>query len=139
VGSCWAVVAQLRRIAKAGADGQILAVNTTDLDTGTSRVFDLVAEAQRAADSGQVDRIHNIMLASAGIPRAFPFRMIDEELYVDGGVTRNIIYGGRIGEETVYRPNGKSPTRTCRSLSFASGLFSTISSVRFRRWLHQTG
>lgn len=89
----------LRRILKAGADGRVLAVNTTDLDTGTSRVFDLVVEAQRAADSGQVDRVHNIMLASAGIPGAFPFRMIDDELYVDGGVTGNIIYGGRIGEE----------------------------------------
>ena len=89
----------VRRIAKAGADGRLLAVNTTDLDEGTSRVFDLVAEAQRAADSGQVDRIHNIMLASAGIPGAFPFRMIDDQLYVDGGVTGNIIYGGRIGEE----------------------------------------
>ena len=92
-------LAMLRRIAKAGADGRLLAVNTTDLDTGTSRVFDLVAEAQRAAASGQLDRMHNIMLASAGIPGAFPFRMIDDELYVDGGVTGNIIYGGRIGEE----------------------------------------
>ena len=89
----------IRRIAKAGADGRVLAVNTTDLDEGTSRVFDLVAEAQRAADSGQVERIHSIMLASAGIPGAFPFRMIDDQLYVDGGVTGNIIYGGRIGEE----------------------------------------
>ena len=68
----------VRRIAKAGADGRVLAVNTTDLDEGTSRVFDLVAEAQRAADSGQVERIHSIMLASAGIPGAFPFRMIDD-------------------------------------------------------------
>src|SRR5215831_17352472 len=89
----------LRRIAQAGADGRLLAVNTTDLDTGTSRVFDLVAEAQRAVASGEVDRVHNIMLASAGIPGAFPFRMIDNELYVDGGVTGNIIYGGRIAEE----------------------------------------
>jgi Patatin-like phospholipase len=92
-------VDMLRRITKAGADGRLLAVNTTNLDEATSRVFDLVAEAQRAADSGQVNRVHNIMLASAGIPGAFPFRMIDEELYVDGGVTGNIIYGGRIGEE----------------------------------------
>jgi hypothetical protein len=87
------------RIAKAGADGRLLLVNTTNLDTGTSRVFDLVSEAQRAGDSGELDRIHNIMLASAGIPGAFPFRVIDEELYVDGGVTGNIIYGGRIAEE----------------------------------------
>ena len=92
-------LAMLRRIAQAGADGRLLAVNTTDLDTGTSRVFDLVAEAQQAADSAQVDRVHNIMLASAGIPGAFPFRIIDDELYVDGSVTGNIIYGGRIAEE----------------------------------------
>ena len=76
---------KLRRIAQAGADGRLLAVNTTNLDTGTSRVFDLVTEAQQAVDSGQVDRIHNVMLASAGIPGAFPFRIIDDQLYVDGG------------------------------------------------------
>jgi hypothetical protein len=92
-------VDMLRRIAKAGADGRLLAVNTTNLDEATSRVFDLVAEAQRAVETGQVDRVHNIMLASAGIPGAFPFRIIDDELYVDGGVTGNIIYGGRIAEE----------------------------------------
>jgi hypothetical protein len=92
-------LAMLGRIAQAGADGRLLAVNTTDLDTGTARVFDLVAEAQRAVASGQVDRVHNIMLASAGIPGAFPFRMIDNAMYVDGGVTGNIIYGGRIAEE----------------------------------------
>src|SRR5215475_10521620 len=87
------------RIAKAGADGRLLLVNTTNLDTGTSRVFDLVAEAQHAANSDELERIHNTMLASAGIPGAFPFRIIDGELYVDGGVTGNIIYGGRIAEE----------------------------------------
>jgi predicted acylesterase/phospholipase RssA len=87
------------RIAKAGADGRLLLVNTTNLDDATARVFDLVAEARRAAESGQLERIHNIVLASAGIPGAFPFRMIDQELYVDGGVTGNIIYGGRIAEE----------------------------------------
>jgi Patatin-like phospholipase len=89
----------VRRVAKAGSDGRLLAVNTTNLDSATSRVFDLVAEAERAAESGQLERLHNIMLASAGIPGAFPFRMIDDELYVDGGVTGNIIYGGRIAED----------------------------------------
>ena len=92
-------VDMLRRIAKAGADGRLLLVNTTELDVGQPRVFDLVAEAQRVADSGQIERVHNIILASAGIPGAFPFRMIDGELYVDGGVTGNIIYGVRIAEE----------------------------------------
>ena len=89
----------VRRIAKEGSDGRLLLVNTTNLDHATPRVFDLVEEARLASDSGQIERIHNIMLASAGIPGAFPFRMIDSELYVDGGVTGNIIYGGRLDEE----------------------------------------
>jgi hypothetical protein len=90
---------KVRRIADGGRDGRLLAVNTTNLDDATSRVFDLVSEAQRAVKENNLDRIHSVMLASAGIPGAFPFRMIDDELYVDGGVTGNIIYGGRIGEE----------------------------------------
>jgi hypothetical protein len=89
----------VRRVASAGADGRLLAVNTTNLDDGTSRVFDLGAEAQRAVKENNLDRIHSVMLASAGIPGAFPFRMIDDQLYVDGGVTGNIIYGGRISED----------------------------------------
>ena len=89
----------VRRIAKAGADGRMLMVNTTNLDDAAPHVFDLVEEAQRAADSGELERIHNIMLASAGIPGAFPFRIIDQELYVDGGVTGNILYGARAEEE----------------------------------------
>ncbi|HEX3357328.1 MAG TPA: patatin-like phospholipase family protein [Tepidisphaeraceae bacterium] len=89
----------IKRIAEAGADGRVLAVNTSNVDDGSPRVFDLVSEAKRATDSGDLDRFHNIMLASSGIPGAFPFRMIDNELYVDGGITSNIIYGGRLGEE----------------------------------------
>jgi len=81
------------------ADGRILDVNTTNLDDATARVFVLVSEAQRAAASGELELIHSIMLSSAGIPGAFPFRMIDQELYVDGGVTGNIQYGGRRREE----------------------------------------
>jgi hypothetical protein len=87
----------VRRVAS--ADGRLVAVNTTNLDEGTSRVFDLGAEAQRAVNENNLDRIHSVMLASAGIPGAFPFRMIDDELYVDGGVTGNIVYGGRISED----------------------------------------
>jgi len=89
----------VRRIVSASADGRLVAVNTTNLDEGTSRVFDLGAEAQRAVTENNLDRIHNVMLASAGIPGAFPFRMIDDQLYVDGGVTGNIVYGGRISED----------------------------------------
>jgi predicted acylesterase/phospholipase RssA len=89
----------VQKIADAGKDGRLLAMNTTNLDEGCSRVFDVVAEANRAVSSGSLDRIQDVMLASAGIPGVFPFRMIDGKMYVDGGVTGNIIYGGAIEEE----------------------------------------
>jgi predicted acylesterase/phospholipase RssA len=92
----------VRRIADAGADGRLLVVNTSNLDDGGPRVFDLVAESRRAVQTGNLDRIHNIILASAGIPAAFPFRIVDDQMYVDGGVTGNIIYGGRIEEEDSF-------------------------------------
>jgi hypothetical protein len=89
----------LRRIVAAEGGGRLLLVNTTNLDDSSSRVFDLVREARRAVDSGDTSRVHNIMLASAGIPAAFPHREIDGQMYVDGGVTGNIVYGGQVQEE----------------------------------------
>jgi hypothetical protein len=89
----------VRRIVDAGKDGRLLALNTTNLDDGCSEVFDVVAEANRAVNENTLDRIQEVMLASAGIPGIFPFRIIDGKMYVDGGVTGNIIYGGKIGEE----------------------------------------
>lgn len=89
----------VHQIASAGADGRLLAVNTSNVDDGSPRVFDLVDEARRADATGDLRRIHNVMLASAGIPGAFPFRVIDNQMYVDGGITGNIIYGGRLSED----------------------------------------
>jgi predicted acylesterase/phospholipase RssA len=86
-------------IADAGKDGRILVVNTTNLDDSSPRVFFLVPEAQRASETGDMSRMHEIMLASAGVPGVLPYREIDGEMYVDGGVTGNIIYGGRFSEE----------------------------------------
>lgn len=92
-------LALVRRVAEAGRGGRILAVNTTNVDDASQRVWNLVTEARRAVETDDVDIIHRIMLASAGIPGAFPFRVINDELYVDGGVTGNIIYGGRVKED----------------------------------------
>src|SRR5215475_9703841 len=92
----------LRRIADASRAGRVLLVNTTDIDDGGMWVWDVGREAQRAVESGNVDRLHGILLASAGIPGAFPFREIDSSLYVDGGVTGNILYGGRVHEEQSF-------------------------------------
>ena len=95
-------LALLRRVADASRAGRFLLVNTTDIDDGGMWVWDVGREAQRAVESGNVDRVHRILLASAGIPGAFPFREIDDVLYVDGGVTGNILYGGRVREEQSF-------------------------------------
>src|SRR5262249_44676550 len=89
----------IARIAREGQTSRMLLVNTSNVDDGGMRVWDMVAEAQRAEESGDVDRFHDIMLASAGIPGAFPFRIVDDEMLVDGGVTGNILYGGRMKDE----------------------------------------
>jgi hypothetical protein len=110
----------VRRIADASSSGRLLAVNTTNVDDGGPHVFDVGAEARAATRAAaaaaaaaaatqpakkkkevkkdELSRVQNILLASSGIPGAFPFRIIDGEMYVDGGVTGNIIYGGRISE-----------------------------------------
>jgi hypothetical protein len=87
------------RIVEGGKDGRMLMVGATNLDDGSPRVFHLVPEAQRALDTKDMSRLHNIMLASAGIPGAFPYREIDGAMYVDGAVTNNLMYGGRLTEE----------------------------------------
>lgn len=84
----------LRRLVEAGADGRLLAVNTSNLDFGEMRAWDLVAEARRALETGEADRVHRILLASTAVPGAFPPREIDGGLYVDGALTGNILYGG---------------------------------------------
>ena len=94
-------MAMLRRIADASREGRSLLVNTSDLDDGGSWVWDAGREAERAVENGDIDRIYRILLASAGVPGVFPFREIDGSIYVDGGVTGNILYGGaRRDEET---------------------------------------
>ncbi len=95
--------AMLRRLA-ATPPGRMLMVNTTNVDHGTARPWDLIAEARRALD-GEPDRVHRILLASSAIPGAFPPRMIDGHLYVDGGITGNILYANRTPDE--YRFSGR--------------------------------
>lgn len=94
--------AMLTRIAAEGRTGRMLLVNTTNIDDSDMRVWDVAAEAQRALETGDVNRVQQILLASAGIPGAFPARMIDGNLYVDGGVTGNILYGGRMQEDQSF-------------------------------------
>src|SRR5262249_55616873 len=57
-----------------------------------------IPEAKAALARDDSDRVHRILLSSAGIPAIFPAREIDNSLYVDGAITGNILYGGRMGE-----------------------------------------
>ncbi len=85
---------RISRIAAESARGRLLVVNTTDLDDGGSRPFELAHIAADAARTGDPSKFHDLLLASSGIPGAFPPREIESGLYVDGGVTSNILYGG---------------------------------------------
>jgi hypothetical protein len=91
-------LSRLARIAEEGASGRVFLVNTTNLEDGSMRPWDLAAEAERAVSTGDVERWHRILLASIAIPGVFPHRTIDGATYVDGGVTGNILYGARLRE-----------------------------------------
>ena len=83
----------IHRIADQGKLGRILAVNTTNIDTAEARIFDVAKEARLAGPSGNSERIENILLASSAIPAVFPPREIDGFLYIDGGMTGNVLLG----------------------------------------------
>jgi len=89
----------IARLAHETNMARLLFVNTTNLDDGSPRVFYLVPEARRAVETGDLSRFRDILLASAGIPGAFPYREIDGAMYVDGFVTANMTFGARVPEE----------------------------------------
>jgi len=89
----------LERIAAEGGSGRALVVNTTNIDLGDSHPWDIIAEARAELAGGTPGRVQSILLASAGIPAVFPAREIGTFLYVDGAITGNILYGGRIEEQ----------------------------------------
>src|SRR4029450_3738221 len=56
----------VHRVADASRQGRSLLVNTSDIDNGGHWVWDVGSEAQRAAERGNCDRVHQILLASSG-------------------------------------------------------------------------
>jgi hypothetical protein len=97
----------LQQIVDASQGGRLLAINTTDVDFGDSRPWDIGAEAKEALASGKTDRVKMLLLASSAIPGAFPSRQIKGQLYVDGAITGNILYGGRVEEEDSFQAEWK--------------------------------
>jgi len=92
----------LERLVAEGAKGRTLIVNTTNIDLGEMRAWDLVAETKTALAKKDEKHLYSVLLASAGIPAVFPARDIGEWLYVDGAITGNILYGGRVGEQDSF-------------------------------------
>jgi len=86
----------IQRIADESRDNRVLRIGTTNLDMGVTRGFALGEEAEQAAYTGDYTRVYDILMASAAIPGAFPPVVIDDELYVDGGTTSNILFGSNL-------------------------------------------
>lgn len=88
-----------RAIARAGEASlkdRSLIVGTTNLDFGVNRPFPLGEICERAAISGDDSLVHDVLMASSAVPAAFPPQVIDNQLYVDGGTTANMLAGANI-------------------------------------------
>ena len=83
----------LQAIAEGRRQNRLLLIGTTNLDLGMLTMWDSTRLADEVA-AGQKKRsaFDDVILASTAIPAVFPPVKIDGDLYVDGGVTRNIAY-----------------------------------------------
>jgi hypothetical protein len=89
--------AMMREIAEQSRLGRMLLIGTTNLDAGRPVMWNIGRIAE-SGEPGALDLIHDVMLASASIPGAFPPVPIEvevdgtryEELHVDGGVTSQV-------------------------------------------------
>lgn len=71
--------------------GKLMLVSATDVDLGRQQFWEMGQLADEAARTGKPELVHNRLLASSAIPAAFPPVEIDGSLYVDGGVTANVL------------------------------------------------
>lgn len=84
----------VRALAEGNAEGRKLLIGATNADTGFMRAFDLTGFASPDRCEACVDRITDVITASAAIPGAFPPVQIDGHLYIDGGVTMQLFLPG---------------------------------------------
>ena len=129
----------LERIAAQESSGRLLLVNTTNIDLGDQHAWDVVAEAKAALAAGEPERVHRILLASAGIPAIFPAQEIGPHLFVDGAITGNILYGARIDQEqgvaAQWRAkHGKAPAPRVRYWVIFNNQFRFPPQVTRGRW-----
>jgi predicted acylesterase/phospholipase RssA len=93
--------------------GRLLLIGTTNLDAARPVVWNIGAIASSGA-AGALDLIHDVILASASIPVAFPPVLISvesqgrvyDEMHVDGGVSRqSFLFHLSSPEDTFQRLN----------------------------------
>jgi predicted acylesterase/phospholipase RssA len=129
----------LERIAAQEPSGRLLLVNTTNIDLGDLHAWDLVAESKAALAAGEPERVHRILLASAGIPAIFPAQQIGSHLFVDGAITGNILYGARIDQDhgvaALWRAkHGRAPAPRVRYWVIFNNQFRFPPQVTRARW-----
>jgi len=88
--------ATIARVAEASLQDRSLIIGTTNLDFGINRPFPLGEICERAAKSGDDSLVYDVLMASSAVPAAFPPQVIDNEFYVDGGTTANMLAGANI-------------------------------------------
>ena len=130
-------------LADAAEDDRLLLIGTVNLDARAGRVFDLGREAQNALESGVVDRVHSILLASSAIPGIFPPVEINGMLYADGGAASNLFLAG------FSRTNGpvarfvakypEAPTPKMRVWVLVNGWLKPEPAITQPRWIPVAG
>jgi len=94
---------------------------------------------RRLLAAGEPERVHRILLASAGIPAVFPAREIGPHLFVDGAITGNILYGARVDQEhgvaAQWRAkHGRAPAPRVRYWVIFNNQFRFPPQVTQERW-----
>ena len=100
----------MKAIAEEHRRGRLLYIGTTNLDAGRQVTWDIGSIAN-SGKPGALELIHDVMLASASIPIAFPAVLIKveangmayDEIHVDGGVTRQAFLFNLSMDEDTFR------------------------------------
>lgn len=97
--SRYATPQMLRAIAAEHAKGRLLLIGTTDLDARRPVIWN-IGKIAASGHPGALRLFHDILLASASVPGAFPPVMIDveidgqpfQEMHVDGGASSQVFF-----------------------------------------------
>lgn len=84
----------IAQVAEGARQGRALAVSATNIDYGVRHVFILSQMALEANQTGNIAPFQNALLASSAIPIAFAPRESEGSLFVDGGLTSNVLFSG---------------------------------------------